>query len=328
MAGDTADDRVVTIVTQTRVRSEMQPEFASWQERMSRVVARAPGFMSQEVIPANPPVQEDWVIIQRFDARAAAQAWLDSRTRAEMLAQIAGALEGVETVSMVVGGVRMPQTAATAVIRTAVDPRATESFTRWHAEIAGAQCRWPGYVGSSLQAPIAGFQDEWTTLVTFDSPEHLEAWMSSDERAALLKRLEAMQSRDTATRTVQSGFANWFDLSGPNEAAAPPWKFNYLILLGLYPIVMIEILFLNPLLEWTSVAVGNLIGNVLSVAFLGWPVLVLLERSMKWWTAPKPGSSKWTDTLGVGVLLAALAILVIAFYVIAAHVSITPVTKL
>jgi len=295
---------------------------------MSNVVAQAAGFMSQEVLPANPPVQEDWVIIQRFDSRGAAQAWLRSPARAQMLDQIAGALEGSETVSMVVGGVRTPQTAATAVIQTAVGAQATERFTRWHAEIADVQRRWPGYVGSSLQAPIAGVQEEWTTLVTFDSPEHLEAWMSSDERAALLKRLEGMESRDTSTRTVKSGFANWFDLAGPNAAAVPPWKFNYLILLGLYPIVMIEILFLNPLLEWANIAVGNLIGNVLSVAFLGWPVLVLLGRSMKWWTEPGPGASRWTDTLGVGLILATLAVLVVVFYVVAAHVTITPVMKL
>lgn len=329
MAAESADDQqVATIVTQTRVRQAMEQEFASWQERMSRVVAGVPGFVSQEVIPANPPVQEDWVIVQRFETRAAAQGWLDSAARADMLEQIAGALEGDDAVSVVVGGVRTPQTAATAVIRTSVGPRATARFARWHAEITDAQRRWPGYVGSSLQAPISGVQEEWTTLVTFDSPGHLEAWMGSDERAALLERLEAMESRDLSTRTVESGFSNWFDLTVPDRATVPPWKFNYLILLGLYPIVMIEILFLNPLMEWTNVAIGNLIGNVLSVAFLGWPVVILLDRSMKWWTVPQPGTAKWTGILGVSVILVALTILVIAFYVIADHVSITPVTNL
>lgn len=328
MAVETTDEQVATIVTQTRIRPGMESEFAAWQERMSRVVGQAAGFMSQEIIAAKPPVQEDWVIVQRFVSREAAQAWLDSSKRAEMLGHIAGALEGGDTVSMVVGGVRTPQAAATAVIRTAVDPRVTERFTLWHAEITDAQRRWPGYVGSSLQAPIAGVQEEWTTLVTFDSPDHLEAWMGSEERASLLEKLETMDSRDTSTRTVKSGFANWFDLVTPTAVAVPPWKFNYLILLGLYPIVMIEILFLNPLLDWTNVAFGNLIGNVLSVAFLGWPVVVLLGKTMKWWTEPKPGASTWTDALGVGVLLVALTVLVIAFYEIATHVSISPVTKL
>lgn len=330
MPTEKSDDQVATVVTQTRVRPAMEAAFASWQERMSRTVAQAPGFVNQEVIPARPPVQADWVVVQRFETRAAAQAWLDSSTRADMVEQIAEALEGDDTVSILVGGVRTPQSAATAVIRTSVEPQATARFTTWHSEITDAQRRWPGYVGSSLQAPIAGVQDEWTTLVTFDSPEHLEAWMSSDERAALLDRLEVMESRDTSTRTVQSGFSNWFDLAvpSPSGAAVPPWKFNYLILLGLYPIVMIEILFLNPLLEWTNVAFGNLIGNVLSVALLGWPVVVLLGRSMRWWTEPRPGTSKWTDALGVGVVLVALAVLVAVFYVIATHVTITPVTSL
>lgn len=325
---ESTEDQVAAVVTQTRVRSAMEPTFAEWQERMSRTIAQAPGFVDQEVIPANPPVQEDWVIVQRFTTRAAAQAWLDSSTRADMMDQIAGALEGDDTVSILVGGVRTPQSAATAVIRTRVEPRSTARFTSWHSQITDAQRRWPGYVGSSLQAPIAGVQEEWTTLVTFDSPEHLEAWMNSDERATLLARLKILESEDTSTRTVNSGFSNWFELAAPNGAVVPPWKFNYLILLGLYPIVMIEILFLNPLLEWTNVAFGNLIGNVLSVAFLGWPVVVLLGRAMRWWTEPRPGKSRRTDALGVGVVLVALAVLVAVFYVIATHVAITPVTSL
>ena len=108
----------------------MESEFAAWQEQMSGTVAQAPGFVSQEVLPADPPVQEDWVIVQRFETRAAAQDWLDSSTRAAMVEQIAGALEGDDTVSVLAGGVRTPQQAATAVIRTSVAPRVTDDEGR------------------------------------------------------------------------------------------------------------------------------------------------------------------------------------------------------
>ena len=45
-----------TLVTQTTVRPGREEAFAAWQERMSALVSEAPGFVSQEVIPANPPL--------------------------------------------------------------------------------------------------------------------------------------------------------------------------------------------------------------------------------------------------------------------------------
>jgi hypothetical protein len=158
-------------------------------------------------------------------------------------------------------------------------------------------------------------------MVTFDSEEHLDAWMSSDERRALLER-GAETFRDTATRRVQSGFEQWFDFKrGDGTPQPPPWKFNYLILVGLYPIVMVEILFLNNKLAWMNLSFGNLIGNVLSVAFLGWPILAILGKLMGWWIQPAPGSSRWTDLKGALVMLLALAALVAIFYVVVKYVG-------
>ena len=55
-----------TIVTQTQVRPEAADAFRRWQEETSRVIATAPGFLEQTVMPTRPPEQVDWVILQRF----------------------------------------------------------------------------------------------------------------------------------------------------------------------------------------------------------------------------------------------------------------------
>ena len=57
------------VVTQTRVREGMSEEFARWQAAISAAVAEFPGFITQSVLPPNPPVQTDWVIQQRFAER-------------------------------------------------------------------------------------------------------------------------------------------------------------------------------------------------------------------------------------------------------------------
>jgi hypothetical protein len=315
------DGPEATIVIQTRVRPGTEAAFAAWQQRMSELVARAPGFRAHTVMPPDPPVQLDWVILERFSSRAEARAWLNSPERTAELTRITDLITGDQSIA-IIDEVAAPRSrATTAVILTTVEAEKADRFRAWHEEAARAADRWPGHIGTTLQDPVPGVQDQWVTMVTFDTEEHLEAWMSSDERRALLDRAGEL-FRDTATRTVQSGFEQWFDFKGSDGTGQPPpWKFNYLILVGLYPIVMLEILFLNNKLAWMNLSLGNLIGNILSVAFLGWPVVAVLGKLMGWWIQPAPGSSRWTDLKGALVMLLALAALVAIFYVIVKHVG-------
>jgi hypothetical protein len=323
-----ATERPATIVTQTRVRAGQNERFAGWQARMSARVARAPGFVSQQIIPADPPAQPDWVIIQRFDTRADARAWLDSDARADMLADAGDILVGDDSISVLDEAVDAEGQGSTAVIRTDVLPGQEQRFRAWHDKVEVAQARAPGYVGCALQAPIEGVQDDWVTILAFDSNEHLQQWLSSKERAALMAETETFM-HDTQLREVASGFEGWFRFGAPTGApAAPPWKLNYLILLGLYPIVMLEIIFLNPKLEWMPLPFGNLIGNVLSVAILGWPVVAILSRVMAWWMTPPPDSDRWVHVRGAAVILLVLAVLVGVFWIIDANVDVAPITEL
>ncbi|MGA7862743.1 MAG: hypothetical protein WCA23_01890, partial [Stellaceae bacterium] len=80
-----ASASAVTLVTQTRVREGMAEEFGRWQSAISAAAAEFPGFITQSVLPPNPPVQVDWVIQQRFADIEAASAWLRSEQRARLL---------------------------------------------------------------------------------------------------------------------------------------------------------------------------------------------------------------------------------------------------
>jgi antibiotic biosynthesis monooxygenase (ABM) superfamily enzyme len=272
------------------------------------------------MIPADPPLQPDWTIIQRFASRDDASNWLASETRANMLEEVSDLLEGDDAISVMEQAART-QTGSTAVIRTSVAPSREGAYRHWQAEIQTAQAKMPGFVGCAVQEPIAGVQDKWVTLLAFDSADHLDAWLSSDTRAGLIRKAEGFVDADEVRR-VESGFEGWFDFERPGGAAAPPaWKFNYLVLMGLYPIVMLEILFLNPKLDWMNVAFGNLIGNIFSVGILGWPVVAILGKVMGWWVQPTPGASKWNDLKGALVMVCALAVMVAGFYFIVKYVG-------
>ena len=56
----------VSIVTQTSVRPEKSEDFARWQGETSNMVSSFPGFVEQRLMPPNPPLQVDWVILQKF----------------------------------------------------------------------------------------------------------------------------------------------------------------------------------------------------------------------------------------------------------------------
>jgi hypothetical protein len=96
-----APGSAVTLVTQTRVRDGMAEEFGRWQSAISAAAAEFPGFVTQSVLPPNPPVQADWVIQQRFTDIESASAWLRSERRARLLDSAEPILAGPDDVHIV-----------------------------------------------------------------------------------------------------------------------------------------------------------------------------------------------------------------------------------
>lgn len=318
------------MITNTCVRPEHETEFAGWQEEMSQLISSFSGYLGGEVIPPFPPTQVDWVIVQRFDTQAHLKLWLDSPQRQQMVERIKPVLVGDDAVNVFVGGSTQDSGAhggATAVIMTKVAPGTEKAFLSWQKEINAAQAKFPGYVGCELQAPVDGFQDNWVTMLRFDSPANLDGWLTSPVREKLVAESEDFVEK-SLIRQARNGFGSWFTFGSDNAGSAPPWKMNYIILLGLYPIVMIEIFFLNPYLYWLPTSIGNFIGNVFSVGILGWPVVWALSKWMNWWLVPKGESSRARDFGGALVALGSVAIMGLFFYFLHEAVQVTPIDNL
>jgi antibiotic biosynthesis monooxygenase (ABM) superfamily enzyme len=65
------------------------------------------------------------------------------------------------------------------------------------------------------------------------------------------------------------------------------WKTACLVLLTLFPVVMLELRFLNPHLEELNPALRTLIGNALSVALTTWPLMPLAIYGFHAWLFPE-----------------------------------------
>jgi antibiotic biosynthesis monooxygenase (ABM) superfamily enzyme len=305
----------VTIVTQTRVLDEHAADFAQWQLHVNDAISTAPGYLDGELIPPSPPVQLDWVIVQRFATHDAARDWLNSETRAALVEQVQPWLVGSDDVHVFEEDVaaRAPVPVST-VISTPVQPGNEERYRAWQRKISAVQMRFPGFQGYKLQPPSPGITDEWVTILRFDSQANLDAWLSSAERLRLTSEAEDYTG-ETRIRTVKTGFDAWF----PTGTAVSPtrWKQNMTVLLVLYPVVFLfGRLVGGPVFEdllempfWLSL----FLSNAASVVILSF-VVPRVSKRLGWWLSPAVGEVRRVNGAGVALVAGLYGVFLVAFW--------------
>lgn len=310
-------DGSVTIVTQTCVREGSGEDFARWQGETSTTVARFPGFIEQRLLPPNPPLQVDWVILQSFASLEQARRWLASPERQKRIEGVAPMLVGRDDVHIVRHGDPAGRSAAvSAVISTRVKPGKEAAYRAWERRIAAAQSKAAGLQGYRFEPPVPGIQDDYVAYLRFDGEAHLAAWLASPERRKLIEE-GAEFVEEFHTRVARTGFDHWFGGAGATAEGGPaPWKMNMLVLLLLYPIVFlfgyfVQAPYLSKVLD-LPFSISLFCGNVVSTVALGFLVPVLANR-MRWWLKPAGPQARRTDILGAAAIACLYACLVVVF---------------
>lgn len=308
--GSTTDESagtgsVVALVVQRRLAESSTDAYLAWQRRVEARLATWPGFLDRRVIPPNPPAQVDWVVVQRFRDLASARGWLQSPDRAALAADIADHFLGNDEIHLVTEDTRDRGNVVSALISARVAPDLEREFLAWQRTIAAAESRFDGFVGHKVERPIPGVQDDWVVLLSFDSDAHLDAWLASPERAALLAQ-GARFNRELRLVRSSYGFGFW---SGAAPAAAPDpvFKSNLLVLLMLYPVVFAWGYFVaDPLFAAHDVPfwLSLFIGNVVSTQLLGWWLVPWAFRRFRWWLRPCPARAQVAGYLIIGALYA------------------------
>lgn len=306
----------VTIVTQTCVRPESAEAFARWQGETSALMASLPGFIEQRLMPPKPPLQVDWVILQRFESIDTARAWLSSVERQKRLDGAAPMLVGRDDVHIVHDETQGIKPApVSAVISTRVLPGRELEYRAWERKIAIAQSKAPGLRGYRFEPPVPGVQEDFVAILRFDTEEHLQGWLNSPERRKLIDEAAPLTAEFHA-RIAHTGFEQWFrDESLPSRL--PAWKQNMLVLFMLYPVVFLFGAFVQtPLLSEKAhlpFAVALFIGNMFSVLTLS-KLVPWISGRFTWWLNPSSGKSASTSVLGAALLTVAYAGMVVAFW--------------
>lgn len=299
------------IMTKVTAQAGCETAFASWQASFTHAAATAPGFVSLEIIPAFAGAAE-WRLIQRFESPEILAQWQTSPARRRCLADLdplRGSGEGdlLDEVAPDFHSLNC----VTEVITTEVEAGQEDAFQTWAKSVQTAQAGFPGYMGTLVQAPISADIPYWTTLVRYSTPAQLEAWLASPQRKSLLERSDPLVSRWKSQR-LSNPFGGWF----PTEPDQPPpaaWKQTCLVLLVLFPVVMLEIRFLSPLLAHTPMAIATFIGNAISVSLVSWPLMKLAIFCLGWWLMPDPKHKQRVELLGLAAITALYAAEILIF---------------
>ena len=291
------------------VRPGREEEFALWQDRYRKIVSKRTGLLSSELVLPGPG-SRTWSIRLAFDRADSLASWLCSAERTELLAEVAPlAATGMTTRLSAESDSSLGVTEA---FFTRVRAESQREYQLWQTKIHQVQNTFPGYRGMVFQPPVKG-QKDWTTLLSFDTVEHLETWLESEQRKHLLEELSSYAESVRQWR-VPSSFPGWVPPAPAGAEQPAHWKSSMLVVVGLFPLVMLQMRYLNPwLLEALPLSPATMLANILSVALISYVTMPVCIRSFRWWLYPsKDGPHR--SALGTLVVLAAYIVEVAMFW--------------
>jgi antibiotic biosynthesis monooxygenase (ABM) superfamily enzyme len=158
-----------------------------------------------------------------------------------------------------------------------------ERYESWLSDILGAVSSFHGYLGREIFRPAQGTR-KYTTIVRFDSHDHLNAWVESDKRKSFVSGVTDMLEKGDQHQ-IRTGVDFWFT---PEGVIAPKtWKQFLLTLTAVYPLSLIIPRLLDPLLIVAPVLGNQFIGGLLVAAILTalltFVVMPRLTRLMERW---------------------------------------------
>ena len=310
-----------TAIASHLVHPDKADEYFEAQTAITDAARAFPGFVGTEVLSPIPGMQAEWVAIFRLESNQAMKRWLGSPDRAQLAARIEACLsEPSHMLLLASDDDAEPPVAMVFTHRVAKDKE--EAYLAWRRKVIEAQTHLPGYLATEFFKPHGTSQNEWIDIVRYDNVDHLNHWMESEERKALLKELDPIVESMHAHPVT--GLEGWFALNrapGASVSGPPAWKQTITVVFALYPTVMILSLLTGPLLKPLAFPVQMLIGNILSCTLLSYLVMPFATRLLNFWLSPSASGVKargvWmTEVLGISTVIGITVSFVLIFYTV------------
>ncbi len=171
----------------------------------------------------------------------------------------------------------------TAVITHRVRPGRETGYDEWLKGIAADSRTFDGYQGAHILRPELGVTSNHVIVLQFDTCQHLEAWMQSENRKGWVERVQPLIREPESIKTL-TGLEPWFQLPGlPSHSPPKRYKQAILVWIGVpacFLVVSPLVAFL--LSSWPGI-LAMLVKLTIMVGLLNYVVMPFLTRRFQGW---------------------------------------------
>lgn len=197
------------------------------------------------------------------------------------------------------------------------------AFRRWHARLMRSARQSVGFVRADRHRPLSCKDGalKWYWVVHFDQPDHLNQWLVSKQREAMLQ-----QGRDIFEsyrfKSFTTGLEGWFSKRSGTELDSlgpPAWKQILSVVLALYPVIMLQdrIFSYFGILEDWSMASAMWVNLMITSGILTFVVMPVVVKLLDFWLQPAHQEvSVRAEVVGTTATLLAMGVMVLLFNVL------------
>ena len=162
-----------------------------------------------------------------------------------------------------------------------------QEFERLVTELAQAASHYDGHLTTHLFRP-SGKDLEYRVVYTFDCMRHFHQWQVSEVRAAYYQKIAVLLNTPPQLQ-VLTGLETWFTVSDHQGALVPPPRYKMAITswLAIYPLVIIILECLNPMLAHLPIPARALIITLIAIPTMTYVLMPRMTRLFARWLYPK-----------------------------------------
>jgi uncharacterized protein len=270
------------VIVARRVRPGFEDEFAEWMQRMQGSVEHQPGFLHADFQPPDDLHPDEWVVTYQFTDPHSLNEWMDSDERQTLVAAgepftVGDPRQQVLAVDRAVG-----TRPVTAVVSSRVKPGYMDDYRAVHAEIGAVMRSTEGFLRSELFEAVDGIQGDTVVVFSFDSRAHLDAWLHSGTRQALIARFDPLIEGPRHLNIV-GGFAGWF--TNVEATSVKRWKQTVAVLCGLFPTSVVISIVRNRVAPQLPLIPAIFAGNVVGSIAMSYLVMPKVTQVLSKWLA-------------------------------------------
>ena len=166
-----------------------------------------------------------------------------------------------------------------------VAPENRDAFEEELAGVTAISRKIPGHLGVEIYRPT-GDSHAYNIVFRFDRQQNLDQWNALVERDNVLDCLNHL-TEGPAQLTVMTGLEHWFTLpENPGRPHPPAWKMALLTWIGLWPLVVLLLWALGPIMAYMPWPLDTGFNTFVAVIFMTWLVMPRVTRLFQRWLWP------------------------------------------